>query len=85
MSFHLGRVTDGENRIRKDFIEFSRLWLQVKEDWLDERCQRYEHEHLSSIGPSLNRFTGALHEFCDSVRKAEQALKDDFRPGDELE
>lgn len=84
MAFNLGRVTDAENRLRRDFVEFSRLWRAVREDWLDERCARFENEHLSTIGPSLNRFTAALHEFCDSIRKADQALKDHQRPSDEL-
>ena len=37
MSFNLGSLSDSENRIRRDFIEFSKLWLAVREDWLDER------------------------------------------------
>ena len=85
MAFNLGRVTDGENRLRRDFVEFSRLWQAVKEDWLDERRDRFEHEHLSTIGPSLNRFTAELHEFCESIRQAERALKDEQRPSEQLE
>ena len=85
MAFNIGRVTDAENRMRRDFIDFSRLWLAVKEDWLDERRDRFEHEHLSTLGPSLNRFTAALHEFSDAVRKADHALRDDQRHSDELE
>ena len=84
MAFNLGRVTDSENRIRRDFVEFSRLWTAVREDWLDERRARFEHEHLSTIGPSLNRFSAAMSDFCEAVRKADQALKDDRRPSDEL-
>lgn len=84
MAFNLGRVTDSENRIRRDFVEFSRLWMAVKEDWLDERRDRFEKEHLSTIGPSLSRFSSALNEFCDTVRQADRALKDDQRPSDEL-
>ncbi len=85
MAFNLGRVTDGENRLRRDFVEFSRLWKAVREDWRDERCGRFEKEYLLTIGPSLNRFTASLHEFCESIRKADRALQDDQRPSDELD
>ena len=84
MSFNLGRVTDCEGRIQRDFTEFARLWSAVRQDWLDDRCRRFEQEHLSSLGPSLSRFTGTLHEFCDAVRKAERDLRDDRQSSDEL-
>ena len=84
MSFNLGRVIDCEGRLQRDFTEFARLWSDVKQDWLDERRQRFEQQHLSTLGPSLNRFAAALHEFNDVVRKADLALKDDQRPADEL-
>ncbi|MCG8649080.1 MAG: hypothetical protein MI861_04570 [Pirellulales bacterium] len=85
MAFNLGRVIDGEDRLRRDFIEFSRLWLAVREDWLDQRREQFEREHLSTLGPSLNRFTTALHELCDAIRKADQQLKDDLQPSDQLD
>ena len=84
MSFNLGRVIDCEGRLQRDFIEFARLWSDVKQDWLDERCRRFEQEHLASLGPSLNRFAAALHEFTDAVRKADLALKDDRQSAEEL-
>ncbi|MGI9470006.1 MAG: hypothetical protein ACR2NZ_00650 [Rubripirellula sp.] len=84
MAFNLGRVTDCEGRIQRDFVEFARLWSQVREDWLDDRCRRFEKENLSTIGPSLSRFSASLHEFCDAVRKADIDLRDDQRPSDEL-
>jgi hypothetical protein len=85
MSFNVGRLTDAEYRLRHDFSEFSRLWQSVREDWRDERCARFERERLSSLGPSLNRFTAALHEFCDAAREAERALRDESRAADELD
>ena len=84
MSFNLGRVTDCEGRLQRDYIDFARLWSAVREDWLDDRCRRFEQEHLSSLGPSLSRFTAELHEFYDAVRKADLDLKDDQRASDEL-
>ena len=85
MSFNLGRVTDCEGRIQRDFVEFARLWSAVREDWLDDRCRRFERDHLSSLGPSLNRFSGQLHEFCDAVRKADLDLRDDQSASGELD
>ena len=85
MAFNLGRVIDCEGRLQRDFIEFARLWSDVKEDWLDDRCRRFEKEHLSTIGPSLSRFAAALHEFTEVVRKAEVALKDDRQAPEGLE
>ena len=85
MTFNLGSLRDSENRIRRDFVEFSKLWLAVREDWLDQRCERFEKEHLSTLGPSMNRFSAALHQFCEAANKADRALKDDSRPSGELE
>jgi hypothetical protein len=85
MSFNLGRAIDCEGRIQRDFIEFARLWADVKQDWLDDRCRKFERDHLSTLGPSLNRFAAAMHDFCDSVRKAEAALKDSRQVSDELQ
>lgn len=85
MAFNLGRVLDCEGRLQRDFSDFARLWSEVRENWLDDRCRRFEKEHLSSLGPSMNRFTAALHEFSDAVRKADLALRDDQNAADELE
>ena len=77
MPLNLGPLTDAENRFRRDFVEFARLWADVKEDWRNDRCRRFEQEHLSTLAPSLNRFTAALTEFTDAVRKADRALADE--------
>lgn len=79
MSFPMGRLTDCEGRLQRDFSEFARLWTRVREDWRDDRCRRFEKDHLSTLGPSLNRFVAALHEFGDAVRKAEADLRDGNR------
>lgn len=79
MSFPMGRITDCEGRLQRDFSEFARLWSSVREDWLDDRCRQFEKDHLSTIGPSLNRFAAAMHEFTDAVRKADIDLEDDKR------
>ena len=84
MPFNLGPLTDAENRFRRDFIDFSRLWTSVREDWRDDRCRRFEQEHLASLGPSLNRFMAALHEFTDTVRQADRILADDQHGEGEL-
>lgn len=85
MAFHLGRITDFEGRLQRDYVEFARLWAAVREDWLDDQCRKFEQKHLRSLGPSLNRFTASMHEFSESVRKAEAALRDDQRVGDSYE
>ncbi len=84
MAFPMGRLIDGEGRIQRDFVEFARLWSDVKDDWQDDRCRQFEKDHLSTIGPSLSRFTAAMQEFCDHVRKAESALRDDRHASEEL-
>ena len=84
MAFNLGPLTDAENRFRRDFIDFSRLWVSVRENWRDDRCRRFEQEHLASLGPSLNRFAAALHEFTDAVRKADRLLADNQHDHSEL-
>jgi hypothetical protein len=84
MAFNLGPLADGEGRLRRDFAEFARLWSAVREDWVDDRCRRFEQERLSSLGPSLSRFMAGLHDFCDSVRKADLNLRDDQHASEEL-
>lgn len=84
MAFNLGRIADCEGRLQRDFGEFARLWAAVRENWRDDRCRRFEQEHLSSLGPSMNRFAAALNEFTDAVRKADIALRDEQNHADEL-
>jgi hypothetical protein len=79
MSFPMGRITDCQGRLQRDFSEFSRLWSRVRQDWLDDRCRQFEKDHLSTLGPSLSRFAAALHEFSDAVRKADVDLRDEKR------
>lgn len=77
MTFQLGQLSDCESRIKRDFVEFSRLWVETKESWSDARRTQFERECLSTIGPSLSRFSTAMHEFCETVQQANQALEDD--------
>ena len=84
MSFKLGPIQDAESRIRRDFIDFARLWADVRENWLDDRCRQFELERLSTIGPTLSRFTAALHEFENVVRQADRELSDPDRPSDSI-
>ena len=85
MAIKLGPVQDAENRIKRDFVEFSRLWSDVREDWLDDRCRKFEQQHLTTLGPSLSRLSSAMQEFCDVIRRADEALKDDSVGSDRLE
>ncbi len=85
MTIKLGPVQDAENRIKRDFVEFSRLWSDVREDWLDDRCRKFEQQHLTTLGPSLSRLSSAMQEFCAVIRRADEALKDDSVGSDRLE
>ena len=84
MRFNLGQTTDAENRIKRDFLEFSRLWQEVKQDWSDDRSRQFERDHLTSLGPCLSRFAAQLSEFTDAVRKADRTLRDDAASDSEL-
>ncbi len=84
MAMQIGRLTDAENRFKRDFIEFAKLWAEVKDDWRDERCRKFEQEHLATLGPSLNRFTVAMSEFAGKVRKADRELADEQESNDQL-
>jgi hypothetical protein len=80
---NLAPLMDAQNRFRRDFNDFARLWQETKESWRDDRAQRFEREHLAPIGPSLSRFAAALEEFTESLRKANADLADlDFPPGE---
>ena len=86
MAFNLGRVIDCEGRLQRDFIEFARLWSDVKEDWLDDRCRRFEQEHLSTLGPSLSRFvTLPCTNSRKSCEKRKSLSKDDRQAPEGLE
>ena len=85
MTFRLAPLIDCQDRLKRDYIDFARAWATVKEDWLDDRCRQFEQEHLASLGPSLSRFSAAMNEFGDAVRKAESALKDDRADPEGLE
>ena len=84
MSVNLGALADSENRFRHGFSEFARSWAVVRENWLDDRCRKFELERLSTIGPTLTRFTAALHEFENIVRQADRQLSDPDRPSDSI-
>ncbi len=84
MPMNLGPLADAENRFRHGYTEFARSWIVVRENWLDDRCRRFQEERLSSIGPCLARFTAALHEFENIARKADRELADPDQVSDGL-
>lgn len=73
---NLAQLTDCENRFQRDFVQFARLWNDTEKDWADVRRDRFQREHLSSIGPSLNRLTAAIHEFASAIHAADLELND---------
>ncbi len=82
--FNLAPLTDAQGRLRRDFSDFARLWQETKEDWRDERCRRFEKEHLSSLGPSLGRLSSTLAEFSEWIRQCQSAVDDTDRGSGEL-
>lgn len=76
MTFPLGRVIDCQSRLQRDFIEFARRWADVGEGWKDDRRRQFEQEHLSHLGPSLNRLSTSIQELSETIRKADRALED---------
>ncbi|MEM6469551.1 MAG: hypothetical protein AAF802_08255 [Planctomycetota bacterium] len=73
---NLAPLTDAQNRFRRDFTEFARLWQEVKADWRDEPARQFEKEYLQPIGPRLTRLSSCLAEFTELLRKSQQALQD---------
>ncbi|OYP31694.1 hypothetical protein [Rhodopirellula sp. MGV] len=73
---NLAPLTDAQNRFRRDFNDFARLWQETKEVWKDDRARQFEQEDLSAIAPSLSRFTASLAEFTENLRKAQVAISD---------
>lgn len=76
MRQQIGQLIDCENRYRRHWSDFTKLWSRVKEDWRDERSRRFEQEHLAALPNSLNRLTAAMRDMQDAMRRAEQGLAD---------
>lgn len=69
-------LTDAQNRFRREFTDFARLWQETKEDWRDDQARLFEQEFLAPLGPSLTRFASALAEFSEILRKSQAAIVD---------
>ena len=81
---NLAPLTDAQNRFRREFNDFARLWQETKQDWRDDRAAEFEREFLSPLGPSLSRFASALAEFTETLRKSQAAIKDTDQHSGEL-
>lgn len=73
---NIAPLTDAQNRFRREFSDFARLWQETKEDWRDDRARQFELEFLSPLGPSLTRFASTLAEFTETLRKSQIAIAD---------
>ena len=73
---NLAPLTDAQNRFRREFTDFARLWQETKEDWRDDRAREFEREFLTPLGPSLTRFASTLAEFTETLRKSQAAVND---------
>ncbi len=79
----LAPLTDAQNRFRREFNDFARLWQETKQDWRDDRAAEFEREFLAPLGPSLSRFASTLAEFTETLRKSQAAINDtDQRSGE---
>ncbi|KAA5541031.1 hypothetical protein FYK55_19220 [Roseiconus nitratireducens] len=81
---NLAPLTDAQNRFRREFTDFARVWQETKEDWRDDRARRFEQRHLASLGPSLSRFASALAELTETLRQSQIAVADTGRDDREL-
>jgi len=77
MSKMRSRLAEQNGQLRRVFSDFSKLWQATGEFWKDERRTRYEKQHLTTIGPSLQRLSSMLEQLTDSVSDAEKDLLDD--------
>jgi len=78
MTARLEPLTDAQARLRSSFQTLAEVWAATKEDWRDQRRERFEREHLAPLGPSLTRLSAALDELRDVVIKAERELADEL-------
>ena len=73
---NIAPLSDAQGRFRREFSEFADVWREAKENWRDDRARRFEQEHLSSLGPSLSRFSATLGEFIETIRRAQVQIHD---------
>jgi hypothetical protein len=69
-------LTDAQSRLRSGFKSLAEVWSAVKEDWRDQRRERFEREHLAALGPTLTRLSASLDELRDLVAKSDRDLAD---------
>jgi len=76
MTTPLGPLVDGQSRLRSGYKTLAESWSAVKEDWRDQRRERFERERLASLGPSLTRLSNALDELRECIIVADRELAD---------
>jgi len=70
------QFTESNNRLKKVFTDFSKVWQDTGEFWLDDRRSQFERKHLTTIAPSLQRLSSLLSQLTDTVADAEKDLSD---------
>lgn len=68
---------DAQSQLRGGFKSLAEVWAAVKEDWRDQRRERFEREYLVTLGPALSRLSASLDELRDLVAKSQRQLADD--------
>lgn len=76
MTHILGRLTDCENRYRRNWQDFTRRWRAVKEQWRDQRREQFEQQHLSGLPTALNHLSASMGELREALQAAERELRD---------
>ncbi|MGB1924927.1 MAG: hypothetical protein ACPHL6_00265 [Rubripirellula sp.] len=78
MSNYRSLMDDGNARLHRAFVDFSKIWRASGDFWRDDRRRQFEEKHLSSVAPILQRLSSTLSELSDSIGEAEKELNDEI-------
>lgn len=73
----LGMLLDSQSRLRREFQDLARRWVDVKDHWRDAQRDEFERKHLAELPAVLSRADAALQELDEALRKAERQLSDE--------
>jgi len=75
-SFAMGSLYESQTRVRQEFLDFAEQWRRTKENWQDEPARQFEEQAIHTLAPTLTRVSGAMQNFAEEIRRADQALAD---------
>lgn len=70
-------LTSGMSGLQRETKTLQEQWVATKIHWQDDASREFEKVYLEPLLPNLRLALGALHEFSDSVQKAEAECRDD--------